>query len=179
MSNKLTALLMIPFILFASKSFADSTTISPEKGKVIFTTQCTSCHNVNAQLVGPALADVDKRHTVEWLVSFIRSPKILIEKKDKDAVALYNQFNQIIMPDHNDITADDVKNVLAYIKSETKTQLASTAPFAKPGKIVPNYYPLSIKKDVWFFIAYLTAVIVLVLLLVFAVTIKKWQTEGA
>jgi cytochrome c2 len=154
--------------------FADAVS---DKGKAIFTTQCTSCHNLNAQLVGPALAGVDKRRSTEWLVTFIRSPKALIEKKDKDAVALYNQFNQLVMPDHQDITADDVSNILAYIKSETKT-VAVTAPFATPGKLVPNYHPLSVEKDSWFFIAYLFLVFVLVMLLIAAVNIKDIQRKS-
>ena len=152
---------------------------SIEDGKTIFTTRCNSCHNVNAQLVGPALADVDKKHSVEWLVSFIRSPKTLIEQKDKDAVALYNQFNQVVMPDHPDISAGDVDNILAYIKSETKTVAASAAPFAKPGKIVPAYHPLSFTDNAGFFISYMVSVFVLVLLLIFAVNIKDIQRKNS
>src|SRR3982751_6555363 len=123
-------------------SFADDAVVSPEKGKTIFTTRCTSCHNVNAQIVGPALANVDQRQTTDWIINFVHSPKAMIEKKDKDAVALYNQFNQIVMPDHFDLSEDDIKSVLSYIRSETKTNTATVAPFAKPGKLVPNYHPL-------------------------------------
>src|SRR5215469_17491055 len=95
------------FVLYAATSFADA---SIEDGKTIFTTRCTSCHNVNAKVVGPALANVDQRHTIDWIVSFVHSPKTMIGKNDEAAVALYNQFNQIIMPDHPDLSNDDVKN---------------------------------------------------------------------
>lgn len=173
MKIKLLAVTML-YILCFDDAFAD---VLPDKGKTIFTTRCTSCHNVNAQLVGPALAGVDKRHSEEWLLSFIRSPKTLIEKKDKDAVDLYNKFNQIIMPDHQDITEDDVKNVLAYIKSETKTDAVSTVPFAKPGKIAPNYHPLTIQSNYGFFLVYLFLVFVFVLLLAVAVNIKDLQRK--
>src|SRR4051794_8874050 len=102
-------------IFCSIKVFADS---SIDDGKKIFTTRCTSCHNVNTQIVGPALANVDQRRSVDWIVTFVHSPKTMIQKNDKDAVALYNQFNQIVMPDHSDLSADDIKNVIAYIKSE-------------------------------------------------------------
>jgi cytochrome c551/c552 len=179
MKNRFTAILLITFlVLRATHAIADNAIVSPDKGKAIFTTQCTSCHNVNAQVVGPALANVDQRHTVDWIVNFVHSPKTLIQNNDKAAVALYNQFNQIIMPDHLNLSEDDVKNILSYIKSETKNTATTEAPFAKPGKLVPDYYPLSIQKNYVFFISYLSAVLVLVLLLVFAVSIKDMQRKS-
>ena len=172
--------LLTPFVtallVFCSfRSFADA---SIEDGKTIFTTRCTSCHNVNAKVVGPALANVDQRHTVDWIVSFVHSPKTMIVKNDQAAVALYNQFNQIVMPDHPDLSRDDVQNILAYIKSETKATIAEQAPFAKPGELVPNYHPLSIQNNYGFFITYLLSVAVFVLLLIAAVSIKDLQRKG-
>ena len=173
----LAASLTIALALQTIYSFADNAVVSPDKGKTIFTTRCTSCHNVNAQVVGPALANVDQRQTTEWIINFVHSPKTMIQKNDKDAVALYNQFNQIIMPDHSDLSADDIKNILAYVKSETKNTAATEAPFVKPWKVVPGYQPLSITKDAGFFISYLIAVFILVLLLVFATHIKDMQRQ--
>jgi cytochrome c2 len=161
-------------IFYSVKVFADS---SIEDGKKIFTIRCTSCHNVNVQVVGPALANVDQRRSVEWIVTFVHSPKTMIQKNDKDAVALYNQFNQVVMPDHSDLSANDIKNVITYIKSETKAATAET-PFVKPGKLVPNYRPLSLTKNAGFFVAYILAVFVLVLSLIFAVNIKDVQRQN-
>jgi cytochrome c551/c552 len=176
MRNKylLTSIILLALCNY---SFADNAIISPEKGKTIFTSRCTSCHNVNAQVVGPALANVDQRHTIDWIVNFVHSPKTLIQKNDNQAVALYNQFNQIVMPDHSDLSADDIKSVLSYIKYETKATTTSEAPFAKPGKLVPSYHPLSITKNTGFFISYIVAVITLVLSLIFAVHIKNIQRQ--
>ena len=174
MKNKLLALIVNAlFVFYATAAFGDSSIID---GKSIFTTRCTSCHNVNAQLVGPALANVDQRHTVDWIISFVHSSKILIQKNDNQAVALFNQFNQIVMPDHQDLSSDDIKSVLSYIKSETKNT-ASEAPFVKPWKIVPGYHPLSITEDAGFFISYLSAVFILVVLLIFAVNVQDMQRQ--
>lgn len=174
MKIKLFASLTLILLFFSVTLFA---TDSEEKGKAIFTTRCTSCHNVNAQVVGPALAKVDERHAVDWIVSFVHSPKTMIDKSDTAAVALYNKFNHIVMPDHQDLSEADIKNVLAYIKSETKTETKEAAPFARPGRLVPNYHPLSIQNNYWFFILYLIVIGVMVLLLVFAVTVKDWQRK--
>jgi cytochrome c551/c552 len=174
-----TKLLAVSFIIILALqgtfSFADNTIVSPEKGKTIFTTRCTSCHNVNAQVVGPALANVEQRQTTDWIISFVHSPKTMIQKNDKNAVALYNQFNQIIMPDHSDLSADDIKSILSYIKSETKNTVSTVVPFVKPGTFAPNYYPLSITKNAGFFITYIFAVFLLVASLIFAVNIKDMQ----
>src|SRR5438552_17512200 len=110
---KFKLLILITIALFIFYSVASFANTSIEDSKSIFTTRCTSCHNVNAQLVGPALANVNQRHTVDWIISFVRSPKTLIEKNDKAAVALYNQFNQVAMPEHSDLSDNDVKNILA------------------------------------------------------------------
>ena len=177
MKNKYLIIAIILFVLQVNYSFADNAAVSPDKGKTIFTTQCISCHNVNVQVVGPALANVDQRHTVDWIINFVHSPKTLIQKNDKDAVALYNQFNQIIMPDHQDLSADDVKSVVAYVKSETKASASTQAPFVKPGKLVPNYHPLSIINNANFFVSYLACVVVFVLLMIFAVHIKDMQRQ--
>ena len=175
MKNKqLKLIALMAFVIYSAPSFADA---SVETGKTIFTTRCTSCHNVNAQVVGPALANVDQRRTVDWIVNFVHSPKTLIQKNDKQAVALYNQFNQIVMPDHPDLSADDIKSVLTYIKSETKNSATTEAPFVKPGTYAPNYHPLSITKNAGFFVAYIFAVLVLVASLLFAVNIKEMQRQ--
>ena len=175
MKIKQVILLLLMTTFYSLKLFADA---SIDDGKTIFTSRCTSCHNVNAQVVGPALANVDQRHSVDWIVSFVHSPKTMISKNDKDAVALYNRFNQIVMPDHSDLSSDDIKNILAYIKSETKT-VSNEAPFAKPGKLLPNYHPLSIQNNYGFFITYLAGVATFVLLLIFAVNVKDLQRKNS
>jgi cytochrome c551/c552 len=175
MKIKQATLLLLMTSVFSLKLFADA---SIDDGKTIFTSRCTSCHNVNAQVVGPALANVDQRHPVEWIVNFVHSPKTMIAKNDKDAVALYNRFNQIVMPDHSDLSSDDIKSILAYIKSETKV-VSTEAPFAKPGILVPNYHPLSVQDNYGFFITYLAGVAAFVLLLIFAVNVKDVQRKNS
>ena len=74
------------------------------------------------------------------------------------------------MPDHTDLTPDNIKSIVEYIKSEAETQ-TETAPFKKPGKLRPNYTPLSIT-NYGFFISYLAVVAMLIIGLLFAVHIK-------
>ncbi|HZF63666.1 MAG TPA: cytochrome c, partial [Chitinophagaceae bacterium] len=93
---KLKFLLLITAIVAAATVLASPPV---EEGKSIFATRCAACHNVNKTLTGPALAGVDERRSLEWIVNFVHSSQTMIKNGDKDAVALYKQFNNIPMPD--------------------------------------------------------------------------------
>ena len=113
-----------------------------EEGKSIFTARCASCHNVNKLVVGPALAGVDQRHSMDWIVKFVQSSQSVIKSGDKKAVELFAKFNNIPMPDHTDLSEANIKSVVDYIKSSTVTD---TKTVFKSGKIRRAYVPLSIK----------------------------------
>ena len=148
---------------------------SPEEGKVIFSARCGSCHNVNKAMTGPALAGVADRRSEDWIVQFVQSSQALIKKGDKDAVALYQKFNGMIMPDHPDLTADNIKSVLAYIKTATVEE--SATPFAKPQDKKSNYQPLSLKKDYLYFILYFAVVAIFISVLLFCVRMKDFKKQ--
>ena len=91
-----------------------------EEGKAIFTSRCTGCHNVNKMVVGPALAGVDQRRPIDWIVNFVHSSQKVVKSGDPYAVSLFNKFNKIQMPDHPDLTSDNIKSIVEYIKVEAK-----------------------------------------------------------
>ena len=144
----------------------------PEAGKTIFTGRCAACHSVNKQLTGPALAGLSDRRTIDWIVKFVQSSQTMVKSGDKDAVALFAQFNRIPMPDHADLTADDIKNIVEYIKSETITT-SSEAPFAKPTSLRPKYMPLSIH-NYGFFAIILGLIVLLIGALLAWVRVKEY-----
>ncbi|MGZ5135667.1 MAG: c-type cytochrome [Flavitalea sp.] len=150
-----------------------------EKGKEIFSVRCAACHNVNKQLTGPALAGLDQRRSMSWIVSFIRSSQSLVKNGDKDAIAVFENFNKIPMPDHTDLTEENIKDIVAYIKSEAKPEGVAKVPFAKPGKLQPNYLPLSIRKDSGFFVAFGIMVALLIGVLFFAVQVRGLRYDSA
>jgi mono/diheme cytochrome c family protein len=157
-------------IVFGSVAKADHNP-SLDDGKSIFTTRCAGCHNINKILTGPALAGVDARHTIVWILNFVHSSQSMVKKGDKDAVALFEKFNKITMPDHPDLTVENIKNVLEYIKSESKSVTEDKSPFAKPRQKKPNYIPLSITKDYGLFIGFFAVVFMLIGSLLFAVQV--------
>ena len=167
---KFSIILTAAILLLSTSSFAAPPS---EVGKTIFSTRCSGCHNINKIVVGPALANVDQRHSIDWIINFVHSSQTLVKNGDKDAVALFNQFNHIQMPDHTDLSADDIKGIVEYIKSESKADGgAEKAPFARPSHYQKPYTPLSIS-NYGFFITYILCVFALIATLVFFVRVKE------
>lgn len=165
---KTRILILILFISSAARALP-----VVDEGKAIFTARCAACHNVNKIVTGPALAGVEERRSVDWIISFVHSSQTLVKSGDPTAVELFNKFNNIPMPDHPDLTPDNIKNILAYIKSETK-MVSDAAPFARPAKLHPAYVPLTIN-NYGFFLSYFGLVGVLILVLLMAVRTKEYE----
>lgn len=144
-----------------------------EEGKAIFSSRCAACHNVNKIVTGPALAGVDQRRSIDWIINFVHSSQTVIKKGDKDAVALFDKFNKIPMPDHPDLTPDNIRSIVEFIKTEASAG-PEKAPFTKPGKLRPVYTPLSIT-NYGFFIGYLAVVVLLIIGLLIAVKVKSME----
>lgn len=168
----------LPLLLLLLSGVALANAAPPvEEGRTIFTSRCAACHNINKTMTGPALAGVDQRRSIDWIIKFVQSSQTLVKSGDKDAVALFNQFNNVPMPDHPDLTGEHIKSIVEYIKSEAKPAEEEKAPFAKPSEQKTDYRPLSLQKDYGFFIAYLAAVVMLIVTFIFLVhlnnTIRK------
>ena len=153
-------------------------TASPvPEGKTIFMSRCAACHTVNKKLTGPALAGVDTRHEIDWIVKFVQSSQTVIKGGDKTAIALYEKFNKVTMPDHPDLTSDNIKSVVEFIKAETKPASAEDAPFARPGKLHPAYVPLTIA-NYQFFLVYAGLVSLLIVAMLFLVRVEEYQRSN-
>lgn len=144
-----------------------------EEGKTLFAARCASCHNVNKALTGPALAGLDERRSMDWIVNFIKSSQAMIKAGDKDAIAVYEQYNKIPMPDHPDLSDDHIKSIVEFIKAEANNT-AEVAPFARPSKLHPSYTPFTLN-DYEFFAAFTGVVVLLIAGLVIAVRVKELQ----
>lgn len=155
-----------------------------EDGKKIFRSRCASCHAIEKKVVGPALKGVHERHDEKWLIDFVHSSQSMIKSGDVAAVALYNEYNKVMMPDHKDLSQGQIQNIIAYIRDEgeknavqQQEKAAYTPPYTKPytdknsivDKIVylnfdEEQRPLTSKDTVsWFVIGVMVIMLVLVL----------------
>ncbi len=100
---------------------------NPSAGEKLFRTRCSSCHSVNAadrsaaasQKVGPDLEGVGQRRPRAWLERWVKEPDRLLADKDPIAVAVYNQYNKIAMPNLR-LSSKEVAEVLDFIDEESK-----------------------------------------------------------
>ena len=122
---------LIFILLFTMQLFAQDG--NAENGKKLFNANCASCHKLDARLVGPPLKGITEKRTKEWLFSWIKDSKALIEGGDADAIAVFEEYNKIPMIGYSDFSDQELIDILAYTddkpveKSSTDTGAATAA----------------------------------------------------
>src|SRR5476649_67461 len=105
-------------LVFSAHAQGDAT-----KGEALFKANCTTCHKIESQLIGPALGPLVTAETDDkWLTKWVQNNQALIAAKDPKALKIYNQFNQQGMTVFGSLSDGDVANILAYIRADWKTQ---------------------------------------------------------
>ena len=128
---KLLAMLFLAMLL-PVQMFGQGAEGDPMKGKDLFKANCAACHKLDGKkLVGPPLDGVTQRRSTEWLHKWIKNSKSLIDAGDKDAVAVFEEYNKVPMLAYESILSDeDIDNVLAYVTDPAKAEAATPAPEA-------------------------------------------------
>jgi mono/diheme cytochrome c family protein len=162
-------------LLLTAFSLSASVYASPpvEEGKSIFTTRCAGCHNINKTLTGPALAGVDQRRSMDWIINFVHSSQSVIKEGDKEAVALFQKFNNIPMPDHKDLSDAQIKNVVEYIKSEASAAKTAVLP-EKKEEARNGILPIIFKSN-GYMISFLGLFTLLTGVIIFAVQVNDYK----
>lgn len=89
------------------------------KGQKLFEENCLSCHALDSKVLGPALRGVHDRpgRTDAWLLKWVKNAPKMIADGDPLAVKLYEENNNQNMTVFENIEDNDIKNILAYIKT--------------------------------------------------------------
>lgn len=102
---------------------AEST--AEEVGEQTFKSTCAVCHTIGAgRLVGPDLIGIHEKRSQEWLQKFVKSSQTVISGGDADAIAVFDEYNKIPMPDPP-ITDNQIGEVLSYIKTVSLKQVGA------------------------------------------------------
>ncbi len=116
-----------------------STMRAQNSGEETFKSVCSACHTINkGRLVGPDLTGIYQTRDNEWLIKFIRSSQQFIKTGDSAAVAIYEEYNKIPMPD-NRLTDEQILNVIDYIKVTDNNVTAAA--------VIPSIPNDSVAKD--------------------------------
>ena len=67
------------------------------EGEKLFKANCTSCHAMDIKQTGPALNGVHTRRSEEWLLKWILNNEKFRESGDKDAIAIFIEYNKVAM----------------------------------------------------------------------------------
>ncbi|AMJ68230.1 cytochrome C [Hymenobacter sp. PAMC 26628] len=88
-----------------------------QAGDALFKANCTQCHAVNEQVVGPALGGISKRRPITWIIPWIKNSAKVVASGDEYAVALYNKFQKQQMPSFG-LSDKEITSIVAYITSQ-------------------------------------------------------------
>lgn len=83
-----------------------------EKGKTLFQQNCSMCHKLNQRYVGPALGDVAKKATPEFIMNMMLNTK---EMLDKDPVA-HNLEAEYGAQMAVNVNQDQARAILEYLR---------------------------------------------------------------
>jgi len=118
---------VLVFVLSSAFLFSQDLSI----GESLFKSNCASCHYLGPhekKLIGPGLdEEIFEEYSQDWLYKWIRNSAELIESGDKQAVAVYEEYNKAVMTAFPHFSNEDIDNILAYIKEgeiEEKTVVA-------------------------------------------------------
>ncbi|WP_299063435.1 cytochrome c3 family protein [uncultured Polaribacter sp.] len=85
-----------------------------KEGRKIYKSQCASCHKLDRKLVGPALGNVEQRRENTWLKAWIRNNAEFRATGDKDAIAIYEEYNGAAMSAFPQLTDQNIDDILYY-----------------------------------------------------------------
>lgn len=106
------------------------------KGKGLFQTHCAACHKLEGKLIGPELGNISDKKEKEWLHAWIKDNAALRSSGDKDAIAIFEEYNKIPMTPFPQLSDEDIDAILAYTTAgmvkpaETKTAEVAQIPVA-------------------------------------------------
>ena len=102
--------------LFAS-TWAFAQEADADRGQELFLSKCAACHTATKdKLTGPGLQGINEKRERQWLQSWIRNSQAMIAAGDPDALAIYNEYNQVTMNAFPELKDEDIDDILAYIK---------------------------------------------------------------
>lgn len=86
------------------------------KGEVLFNQYCSGCHNFRQDAIGPQLAGLASKVSVQRMQKFIKNPKSVIEAGDERAQALYKKY-KVFMPSFAHLKEEELNAIIAFINT--------------------------------------------------------------
>lgn len=94
---------------------ADSASIA--LGQSLFNQNCTACHDIVHDGIGPGLGGITEEVSDAWLKNFIKSPKAIIESGDERASRLFEKFKSV-MPSFTHYSDEQIQGLIAFLHTK-------------------------------------------------------------
>ena len=105
---------------------------APNQGEYMFRTRCAACHTVGkGDGVGPDLAGLSTRREKAWVARYLREPEKMLAEKDATAIALYEKYKQVRMPNLV-LSPDEMDAILGGIEKLTPPPQKTARNMAMP-----------------------------------------------
>jgi len=167
--KRLTNLLLksFTFLLLFSLSFSamaqDAVDVARQKeGRKLYNNLCASCHKLDRKLIGPALAGVTERRENDWLKAWIKNNAALRASGDRDAIAIFNEYNGSVMSAFPQLSDAQIDDILYY------TEVGNPKPVLAPGAVVSS----GNQKEAPEWLIYILAAIIVSAFLIIAALLK-------
>jgi len=106
------------FLLVFALSFSgysqDVDEVRQKEGRKLFKSLCASCHKLDKKLVGPALGKVEERRENDWLKAWIKNNAELRASGDKEAIAIFEEYNGSNMTAFPQLSDQQIDDILYY-----------------------------------------------------------------
>lgn len=151
-------LIAIGLLLSTSASFYGQDG-DPKNGEKLFKANCTACHALDKQVIGPPLKGVVERVKTEggvdrdWLHKWIKDNKALRASGDKYANEIFEKYNKTEMLQFPNLTEKDIDDILAFTtnppapeppKADDKATATTGATAAPADKTTTNIVIISL-----------------------------------
>jgi mono/diheme cytochrome c family protein len=109
---------LIPVLFsFLLVLFISSGAKAQPNGEALFKSNCTSCHAIGSQLIGPDLKGIEKRRPNDWIIKWVHSPDAMIKGGDAYAVSIFEKFNKTPMTAFPQLKDAEIVAIVDYIKA--------------------------------------------------------------
>lgn len=96
--------------------------VSIAKGREIFSQNCSACHNFQQDGIGPQLGGVTRTASQEWIKSFIKNPKTIVESGDERGQKLFARY-KTLMPSFAHYSDDELSDLVAYMHTHEAPEI--------------------------------------------------------
>ena len=133
-----------------------------KEGRKLYNNLCASCHKLDRKLIGPALAGVTERRENDWLKAWIKNNAALRASGDRDAIAIFNEYNGSVMSAFPQLSDAQIDDILYY------TEVGNPKPVLAPGAVVSS----GNQKEAPEWLIYILAAIIVSAFLIIAALLK-------